>query len=127
MRRITSLVRRRFVAKRAARVALETLTSLGRRPGRGGERGPGPLVRKVRCVWSFRDRSPGKDWRFPFTLPKDGAENPERIVAAAGGTLSSCFSVIRSVRPFCLKERLASSSCRLSVGGRGGGAEVAIC
>jgi hypothetical protein len=39
-------------------------------------RGPG-----VRCVWSFRDRSPGKDLRFPFKVSKDGPENSRRIVA----------------------------------------------
>jgi hypothetical protein len=27
---------------------------------------------QVRCACSFRVRSLGKDWRFPFKLPKDG-------------------------------------------------------
>ena len=34
----------------------------------------------LRCVWSFRDRSPGKDWRFSFKLSKKGPENSKRIV-----------------------------------------------
>jgi hypothetical protein len=35
----------------------------------------------LRGVWIFRDRSPGKDGRFPFRLSKDGSENSKRIVA----------------------------------------------
>jgi hypothetical protein len=30
----------------------------------------------LRCVWSFQGRSPGKDWRFPFKLSKNGTNTP---------------------------------------------------
>ena len=30
--------------------------------------------------WEFRDRSPAKDWRFPFKLSKDGPEKSKHIV-----------------------------------------------
>ena len=35
---------------------------------------------KVRCVWSFRDRSPGNDWHFSSKLSKDGPENSNHTV-----------------------------------------------
>jgi hypothetical protein len=34
----------------------------------------------TRGAWDFRGRPPGKDWRFPFKLSRDGAENSKRIV-----------------------------------------------
>jgi hypothetical protein len=39
------------------------------------------VPKAIRCVWSFRDRSPGKYWRFAPKLYKDGPENSKRIVA----------------------------------------------
>jgi hypothetical protein len=46
-----------------------------------------PRLRRlpVRGVWSFRDRSPGKDWRFPFKLSKDGPDISKRIVRMERG------------------------------------------
>ena len=41
------------------------------------------VIWNLRGVSSFRDRSPGKDRRFPFKLSKNGAENSKRIVRAA--------------------------------------------
>ena len=35
---------------------------------------------QVRCVWSLRHHPPGKYWRFPFKLPKSGADISKRIV-----------------------------------------------
>ena len=37
----------------------------------------------IRCVWSFRGCSPGKDWRFPVKFSKDGPENSKHIVGSA--------------------------------------------
>jgi hypothetical protein len=36
----------------------------------------------MRCVWKFLDRSPRKDWRFPFKLAKNGADNSKRFAGA---------------------------------------------
>jgi hypothetical protein len=33
---------------------------------------------EVRCAWRFRHRTPGNDWRFPFKLPKTGADTSKR-------------------------------------------------
>jgi hypothetical protein len=34
----------------------------------------------VRCVWSFRARSPGKDWHFPFKLSQNCTKNSKRTI-----------------------------------------------
>ena len=39
--------------------------------------------RLIRCVWSFRGRSLGKDLHFPFKPPNDGPENSKHIVGDA--------------------------------------------
>jgi hypothetical protein len=37
----------------------------------------------LRCVWSFRDCSPVKDWHLPVKLSKNGPENSKHIVRPA--------------------------------------------
>ena len=32
------------------------------------------------CVWTYRDSSLEKDWRFPFKLSKSGPDKSKRIV-----------------------------------------------
>ena len=46
-------------------------------------------VRRLRCVWRFRGRSPGTSWRCPSKLSKAGLENSKRIVTGAGGGADS--------------------------------------
>jgi hypothetical protein len=49
---------------------------------------------RLRCVWSFRHLSTGKDQRFPFKLPAHGSENAKRTVgiSAATGSVRRCAS-----------------------------------
>ena len=59
-------------------------------------------VHHKRCVWSFRDRSPVKDWRFPFKLSKNGTGNFKCIVIFEGDachTLSTLDKSHRSCPP----------------------------
>ena len=50
------------------------------RAGRGRRLGRRRGAVRLPCLGSFRDRSPGKDWRFPSKLSEDGSENSKRIV-----------------------------------------------
>ena len=43
------------------------------------------MVSRIRCAWSFRHRSPGKDWHFPFKLPKNGADISKHIARISDG------------------------------------------
>ena len=38
------------------------------------------LVDEVPCVWTYRDRSLEKDWRFPFKLSNIGPDKSKRSV-----------------------------------------------
>jgi hypothetical protein len=42
-----------------------------------------PIKLEVRlpCVWSYRDHSLEKDWRFPVKLSKSGPDKSKRIVS----------------------------------------------
>jgi hypothetical protein len=64
------------------RVAVRLARAAGSVPPRA--RAGGTRVKCVRCVWSFRNRSPAKCWHFPSKLSKDGAENFKRIVGLGG-------------------------------------------
>ena len=36
----------------------------------------------LRCVWGFRHRAPGKDWRFPFKLAEKLPKSPRNVMCA---------------------------------------------
>jgi hypothetical protein len=55
---------------------------------------------RARCVWNFRDHSPGKDWRFLVKLSKNGAENSNHIARRQVGRAHSHAAVDEA--PLCL-------------------------
>ena len=72
------------------------------------------LSEAARCVRSFRDRSPEKDWRVPCKLPKHAPKKTKRIAPRPTIWASPARALFRSCNIHRCPMALTSLECRVS-------------
>jgi hypothetical protein len=126
--------RLRTVRHRAVQPGARDLPGAGAM-GRARVRALAGLTRyEIRCVWRYRHRFPGKDWRFPCELPKSSADISKGIACEIPRRALTAPS--SAIRPLLLdftggvwmgRPRMSSVVCfskSTRVGWRGGMAAV---